>query len=414
LDFLINLLYLIQPLPILTDKPIKKVPYITYTLIFINILIFMNMQSLSQINFDDITHRYGFVMATPSVTTVFTSMFLHGSISHLGGNMLMLWVIGTILEAGIGSLMFSLLYFATGISAVMLHSLITKISSGDINISLIGASGAISGIAGFAMVRYFRTKLLTIPLITIFPLFWWRFWFPMWAYCAFFGAREIFIGIISTIQNGNDSVAHWAHVGGFLLGLLAAYLIEGKQDARKEFALDDTEKVSSGSGDKWQTLEDINSLIREMPDDPDLREARAGLNMIQGNLDLAMEDYIFSLPRFLKKDDYNKAALVYENIMRINPEYILPVRETMIMATIMDKNNHIDAAINGYINLLKSHPQSDVADNALLRLAAAYYKNNDVVNSKKALLKLIEQYPGSQYTTIAKIKLDQLNKLEKK
>jgi len=412
LDFLIELLGLIQPLPILTDKPVKKVPYVTYAIIFINIFIFMNMQTMSESAVDQISLKYGFVNSNPSVLTVFTSMFLHGSISHLGGNMLMFWVIGTILEAGIGSLMFTLLYFATGISAVMLYSIITKISGGNLDIPLIGASGAISGIAGFAMIRYFRTKLLTIPLIAIFPLFWWRFWFPMWAYCAYFGIREIIVGVMSI--NSGDSVAHWAHVGGFLLGLLAAHLIEGKQDARKEFALEDTEKLTSGTGDKWKTMDDINKLIKEIPDDPELHEARAGLNMMRGNHELAMDDYVFSLPLFLKREDFDKAALAYENIMRIDPEYILPVREQMMMATVMDKNNHIDAAINGYINLLKAHPQSDVADNALLRLAAVYYKNHDIENSKKALIKLIEHYPGSQYTSIAKNKLDQLNKLEKK
>lgn len=410
---IIDFIYIIQPIAISTDRPIKKTPYVTYSLIFMCIFIYMHMQSMDVSTFNSVVMKYGFVSNSPSVFTVFSSMFLHADVTHLGSNMLMLWVIGTILEAGIGALMFSFLYFASGIAAVMLHSIITGVSSGDMSVPLIGASGAISGIAGFAMIRYFRTRLRLMPLVIIVPCFWWNFWWPMWVYCSFFICREVLIGVISASE-GNDSVAHWAHVGGFLLGLLSAHLIAGKQDARKEFALDDTEKINTGEGDRWKTLNDLNKLIRELPDDPELRNARAGLNMMRGNHELALEDYIFALPKFIRLEEFEKAILVYENILQIKSDFVLPVREQMMMTTMLDKRNRTDEAINGYIILLKNYPESDYADNALMRLAAAYYKKNNINDSKKALQTLLLNYPASQYISMAKSKLEQIEEMEKR
>lgn len=158
--------------------------------------------------------RYGFTPAHPQLSTAITSMFLHAGFWHLFGNMWFLWMFGNQVERILGRPLFCLVYLACGLGGDFLHYLSGPTSA----IPSVGASGAISGIAGcffvlfpkanFDLVFYLRfVELKTIHTYTSV------------AVGAWIGEQAL-LGVLSLKFQG-FSVAFWAHVGGFMVGLVA-------------------------------------------------------------------------------------------------------------------------------------------------------------------------------------------------
>ena len=165
----------------------------------------------------------GFDIASPvpNWATVFSSMFIHGGFLHLAGNMLFLWVFGRSMEDRIGPLPFSLLYLITGVAAVLAHTAIEPGSQAP----LIGASGAVSGVLGAYLLTYPYNKvraLIVMLFITVIEL-------PaMWLLGGWF-AWQLLQGLTSLGLSSTVSIAFFAHVGGFVAGLLlvaAARLVQ--------------------------------------------------------------------------------------------------------------------------------------------------------------------------------------------
>ena len=150
-----------------------------------------------------------------TIVTAFTSMFMHGSLLHLGGNMLFLWIFGNNVEDSMGPVRFLVFYLLAGIAALALQTVINP----DAVVPTLGASGAIAGVLGGYIVLYPRARVLTLIFLIIFftflelPAF--LFLFIWFAQQAVFGA----VGLTNPSGNGGG-VAYFAHVGGFVFGWL--------------------------------------------------------------------------------------------------------------------------------------------------------------------------------------------------
>jgi membrane associated rhomboid family serine protease len=162
----------------------------------------------------------GFV---PTWQTVFTSMFMHGSILHIGGNMLFLWIFGNNVEDSMGPIKYIAFYLVGGIAALALQVAIGPNSVAP----TIGASGAIAGVLGGYIVLYPRARVLTLVFIFLFftvielpAVVMLGIWF---AEQALFGAANL-----TNPTGGGGGVAYFAHVGGFAFGLLAIRLLATK------------------------------------------------------------------------------------------------------------------------------------------------------------------------------------------
>ena len=149
----------------------------------------------------------------PTWATIFSSMFIHGGFLHLAGNMLFLWVFGTSMEHHQGPLRFLLLYLATGAAATLSHLAIDPQSQTP----LIGASGAVSGVLGAYLLTfpYNRIRaLIVMVLITVIEVR------AVWLLGGWF-IWQLFQGLTSLGLSSTVSVAFFAHVGGFVAGILA-------------------------------------------------------------------------------------------------------------------------------------------------------------------------------------------------
>ena len=203
--------------PIRDHNPSGRVPFVTRALVVLNVLIFLaywfglpNEMALDRFYFD-----WGLVparvMQGGDWGAVLTSMFLHGGWAHLFGNMLFLWIFGDNLEDQFGPMGFLLFYLACGAGAA-LAQIAADPGSG---IPMVGASGAIAGVMGGYLLLYPRAR---VDVLFFFLIFFRIFPIPAWAVLGFWFGSQVVAGLATPIDLGG--VAYWAHVGGFVAGLL--------------------------------------------------------------------------------------------------------------------------------------------------------------------------------------------------
>ena len=158
------------------------------------------------------------------VSHIFTSMFLHGSWFHLLGNMWFLWIFGNNIEDSMGHARFVVFYLACGVAAALLQVYVNPASV----IPMVGASGAISGVMGAYLVLYPRVRVWTIVPIGILPL---SIPLPAWTMLIYWMGMQ-FVGGLFGLMSEGGGVAFWAHIGGFVAGLVLIKLFARPVDVR--------------------------------------------------------------------------------------------------------------------------------------------------------------------------------------
>lgn len=169
--------------------------------------------------YDLFVFTHGFRPVAPSLGDLFVSMFLHGGLLHLAGNMLFLWIYGDNVEHRLGAGAYLVAYLATGVAATAFHALGDRGSP----IPMVGASGAISGVLGFYFVWFPRNHVRLLWLL------------PPFVMQVFEVPARLVLGIYLVLENllpylvresGGAGIAHAAHIGGFVAGLAAAWLLD--------------------------------------------------------------------------------------------------------------------------------------------------------------------------------------------
>ena len=202
--------------PYKDDNPRILVPYVTYVIISINVLIFvfqLNMGMVSSAAEREFIYRFGFIPANFSIITVFTSMFLHGGISHIMGNMWFLWVFGDNVEGVLGHVKFAVFYIICGLAATMSQLLVDPSST----IPMVGASGAIAGVLGMYMIRFPHARVHVFAFIIIFFT---TFRIPAMFVLGFWFFNQLTNGLGSLGFDTTGGVAWFAHIGGFISGVM--------------------------------------------------------------------------------------------------------------------------------------------------------------------------------------------------
>src|SRR5437879_4620623 len=218
--------------PLKDDVPSRSVPFITIALIAVNVLVFLyqlslqaapdaeGIQSAREFGFEfglipcRLTGQCGSSADFPSpVTTVFTSMFLHGGLFHIFGNMLYLWIFGDNVEDTLGHGRFLFFYLACGVVAVLAQTLVNS-SSG---IPMIGASGAVSGVLGAYLILFPHAGVLTV---VVFGFFIRVVRIPAVLVLGFWIVVQVVNGLVTYSVGmlegkAEGGVAWFAHVGGF-------------------------------------------------------------------------------------------------------------------------------------------------------------------------------------------------------
>ena len=205
--------------PIRDHNPSGRVPVVTYALIAANIIVFLNYYALFQneLALNRFFWEWALIPARLSTGEAWsglaTSMFLHGGILHLAGNMLFLFIFGDNVEDEMGHLGYLVFYLASGIGAGLAQYLTAPLSQ----VPMVGASGAIAGVMGAYLLLFPRARVdVLIILIVIFRVV----TIPAWILLALWLGMQAFGGLGTPADAGG--VAYWAHVGGFGVGAALA------------------------------------------------------------------------------------------------------------------------------------------------------------------------------------------------
>jgi len=209
-------------IPFKDDNPIRIFPFVTIAIIVLNVLVLL-LQITSPDGQQKIAFSYGaipnFLLTFKTYQpihpflTVFTSMFMHGGILHLGGNMLYLWIFGNNIEDKLGHFRFIIFYILCGVIAAYSHALADPAS----HTPMIGASGAVSGILGAYLLLFPHARIHTL---VFFGFFVDVIRLPAILVIGFWIVLQFLNGIISKGFVGQGGVAWFAHIGGFLAGFL--------------------------------------------------------------------------------------------------------------------------------------------------------------------------------------------------
>jgi len=329
------------------ERKTEGVAGLTYSIIFINILIFYGIEMNVDI---ETIKNFVFLPHDPNLINVplsaFTHQFMHASQGHLWGNMLFLWAVGTVVEKRIGHGRFMIFYILSGLASGLLFVIIVRMFHGETG-HLIGASGAISGVMGIFAIRcYFKSMVFPLPILGIFSLF-----LPIslkvklnsLVIIGLFFLSDLSGGIGQIAGTNTSNIGHWAHIGGMLGGVVLAMLFKLGEEAIDERHMDigtqamETGKVNLETGEE--------SLRYALQRDPKNAEAMLMLAQINSKFRPTEEggDFYRNAIRIFASNEPLKAAIAFREYYNI---YLKGTDHPTLfrLATIFHKENDTEMA----------------------------------------------------------------------
>lgn len=385
----------------LSDAPNPRgLPAVTYTLIAINVAIYLlftlplSRQSVDRRDpelgayvmavreslprgvpleavlqhvsaYDLFVFRHGFRPAAPQLADLLTSIFLHGGFMHLFGNMLFLWIYGDNVEHRLGRLRYLLWYIATGVAATLFYALFAPGS----RLPLVGASGAISGVLGFYFLWFPRNTVRMF--VFLFPLFMNVVQVPARIVLGFYLLIDNLLPFVFSAGRAGGGVAHGAHIGGFLAGLAVAWLMDRREVAATPRAF----RASAGPTALSPT------------------RALAGL---------------------ISEGRFQEAARTYFGIDADRTRLLLPPADSLAMAAWLARNGQAEAALTVFRRHLRDYPRGPGVAEA--HLGAGLIQLDVLGQAAPAyqhFLEALESNPTPEVATRARAALQAIGELQK-
>jgi membrane associated rhomboid family serine protease len=392
-------------IPFGTNRPHWRFPYATYGLIFINLLVYF-VQRTAHIT-------PGFVPAQPSLWAWSISLFTHGGLLHLLGNMLFLWLFGTLAEDVLGIRLFLACYFGGAAAATGLDWLISsRFSPGDLGLPRLGASGAIAGIMGLSAVCFLRTKVKigdVVWLVTLrvgtaelgAPLFLglWVGWEVLqgafWTYAA---SHMRLVG----------GVAHWAHVGGFLFGLVGALVLGLHKKVPRQDLIAGRRHVTD-TFEAHSQVGELEKLVKQSPQDAAAWKALGRALEVGGRQGRAGQAYEQAMKLYLEQRNGLEAAKAYRaaSACLLIPD--VPEGQQFELASGLERLGYHREAYALFRELQVHHPGEAEAETALMRageIAKTHLGQDELARDCYQLL--LQNYPCSAWAGLAQEKLRRL------
>ncbi len=224
-------------IPLRDENPTRTTPFVNHTLVAVNVAVFVYqillwgsgdpnaqgafVQSMAVTPSLLLSPTTWGQMPIPAPLTLVTSMFVHGGFMHLAGNMLYLWVFGDNIEDSLGHARYLLFYLACGVGAAVSQVIVAPGST----VPMVGASGAIAGVLGAYLVMHPQAQVLTLVFLVVFVRI---MYLPAAVLLGIWFAIQIF----SAFTGGGGGVAWYAHIGGFLVGVLLIGVFLGGSSGR--------------------------------------------------------------------------------------------------------------------------------------------------------------------------------------
>ena len=209
----------------------RRFPFINLMLILINVLAFLYVIQMDPSALKEFIFEWGLIPARlvsdPSSVwiTILTSMFLHGGWFHIISNMWVLFIFGDNVEARMGGIRYLIFYLLSGVAAVFLQTYILPSS----NVPMIGASGAVAGVLGAYLILFPHSRIASlVPILFIFTII----EIPAVIFLLFWFGSQLYSGLFAIQGSSGSGIAWWAHVGGFLFGIIMVFFFRTRTTYR--------------------------------------------------------------------------------------------------------------------------------------------------------------------------------------
>lgn len=390
----------------------SRQPVVTYALVGINVLVYLITLLLDPGRQSLLAMEAGFVPEEwTRLHTLLTSMFLHGGVFHLVGNLYFLWLFGRAVEDAMGPLRFAALYLATGIFGSLLHSL--TVSPFFADLPCIGASGAISGVLGAFAVLAPRARLdcFYVWIIFIRPLVGWVK-LPAVVFLGVWFLIQVLYA--ASFRNMADTVpvAFWAHVGGFLFGAL---IVGGPGAVTGTGAFYRYLQRHSQLNKAFQCMrshqwQDAARILERLQSEPhagqDMGIALAWCYKGMGDAPTAAECSKQVLGRSASHKDSNAAINAFYILHNTREALQLSARAYCVLAQSFAARGKFAHAGDTYVRALEAYPEGAYTDGILFGLAEALDERRDSENARITREYLLERYPDSSFSKSVKWKLE--------
>jgi membrane associated rhomboid family serine protease len=211
-------------IPIRDDNPRRYPAIANWSIMAINVMVYSLIAPLPEASLEQFFESFAFVPSgltnastaaalSASAITILTSMFLHGGLLHLVANMWTLWIFGDNVEDRMGTARYISFYVLCGVAAGLTHWL----AGPDSDVPVVGASGAISGVMGAYLLLFPRARIVLVLPLLFLPYF---FTIPAWLYLGIWFLGQQASGVEALGQTAAGGVAFWAHIGGFVAGMV--------------------------------------------------------------------------------------------------------------------------------------------------------------------------------------------------
>lgn len=384
-----------------TARQIRDFPIATYSLVAMNLVMFLGALSGDRI---DLASRYGLIPDHFEFLRLFTSIFLHFDVVHLAVNVSFLWLFGRKVEKVMGPLEFLLFYIGAGFTASLLHMAIANafLPATLLRIPVIGASGAVAGILGMYTVRFSQEKISvrSIEVPSIYLLLTWLF------IQASFGVIGILhpSGPLGPIDLHN--VGYWAHIGGFVFGMTAAWVtVDRANGVKKNISPVEIDEL------RRKTILEIAEKLRVLrsadPTDPFVYGELGRVLALAGNQSASVENYLNAIELYRKEGRRDEALVCMKDALRFWPETMLPHDVVFRFACCLEGLGEAQEAAHRFSWLADSAQGKPEAEMSLVKLAQVQIDRlNRPDLAVEAVERLMKEYPESRWKDLARQILD--------
>lgn len=379
---------LVAPLVPLRRRGAASFPVVTLGLIVLNAFLFVVNAPGGSLA-DEVARGWGLTPRSATLVTLLTSAFLHGSWAHLTGNMLGLLLFGPHVEEALGRLEYFFFYVGCGVAAGLLHVVVSALLlPAAFVVPMVGASGALFGVLGLFAVRFYRARVRVLLLFQI-P--------AVWAVSGF-ALLQVLWGLRSFADGGvSDNTANWAHVGGFLFGMLLAVPLKMREDGKREYRLEDAEAAAE-AGRLDQAAAFYRLALAEKSDDAGAHRALARVCIRMGQREAAQRHFTDALRLLLRAGNAPAVADLYEEVGYHFPE--LPLSPSLLyrLSSACEEAHRFPLALRALGALCRDFASAPEAEMALLRMGKLHLgKMNQPDNAVGILEEFLRLYPGSEW-----------------
>lgn len=383
-------------LPFGNDRRTNRFPAVTYSLIAVNVAVFLWLLPLDH---RSVMQSFGLIPVHPSVRAILTSMFVHADPFHLVWNMLFLWLFGPNVEDALGRLEYSIFYFGSGIAASLLHMFVsTSYTPTAADIPVVGASGAIAGILGVFAIRFYKTRIKIFYYLGIFfyPLKWGTFTVPALIGLEIWFFQQLFGGLIGILHPETGGVAYWSHIGGMVFGAaLAAALRMGLAGSQEYLITDAMDNLDHGA--THGAAENLMAFLANDPDNAEAHGELAKIYALHGDANRALPHFKRSVDLHLSKGDRHKAVGRFTEMRHYFPNTQLDLRSQFQLARYLLEVNCPEPALQLFDELASTYPATPEGEMALMKAGELAASLGNPLRSSAYYRRFIEQYPHSTY-----------------